>query len=102
MKDQKKIDNKDDLIVNKAAFVAHKDVKEFSKMYKIDDNILGEGAFGMVKKCYLRNSKEARAVKIMDKSVMSETEKVRLQYEIEILKNLSHPNIVHLYETFED
>ena len=33
---------------------------------------------------------------------MDEKEKVRLQYEIDILRNLDHPNIVKLYEVFED
>jgi calcium-dependent protein kinase len=47
-------------------------------------------------------SKEVRAVKILDKMAMDEKEKVRLRYEIDILKNLSHPNIVKLYEVFED
>jgi len=60
----------------------------------MDDQILGEGAFGMVKKCIHKENKSERAVKIIDKSTMSETEKVRLLYEIDVLKNLSHPNIV--------
>ena len=38
----------------------------------------------------------------MDKLQMSAKEKVRLKYEIDILKNLDHPNIVKLYEVFED
>ena len=33
---------------------------------------------------------------------MDAQEKVRLQYEIDILKNLDHPNIVRLFEVFED
>jgi calcium-dependent protein kinase len=33
---------------------------------------------------------------------MSHAGAVRLRYEIDILKNLSHPNILKLYEVFED
>lgn len=33
---------------------------------------------------------------------MDEDEKLRLRYEIDILKNLDHPNIMKLYEVFED
>lgn len=33
---------------------------------------------------------------------MEEKEKVRLKFEIDILKNLDHPNILRLYEVFED
>ena len=33
---------------------------------------------------------------------MSAKEKIRLKYEIDILKNLDHPNIVRLYEVYED
>ena len=43
-----------------------------------------------------------RAVKILNKDAMDEKEKTRLQYEIDILRNLDHPNIVKLYEIFED
>lgn len=45
---------------------------------------------------------EERAVKIIEKLKMSDQEKVRLKYEVNILKNLVHPNIVRLYEVFED
>jgi len=43
-----------------------------------------------------------RAVKIMNKLSMTTSEKTRLLYEIDILKNLNHPNVVRLYEIFED
>lgn len=33
---------------------------------------------------------------------MEDKEKIRLKFEIDILKNLDHPNILRLYEVFED
>ncbi len=55
-----------------------------------------------MQKCIHRVGKEVRAVKILNKDAMDEKEKTRLQYEIDILRNLDHPNIVKLYEIFED
>lgn len=45
---------------------------------------------------------EERAVKKIEKSKMNDQEKVRLQYEVNILKNLNHPNIVRLHEVFDE
>lgn len=36
------------------------------------------------------------------KDQISQQESVRLRYEIDILKNLTHPNILRLFEVFED
>lgn len=33
---------------------------------------------------------------------MAEQERVRLKFEVDILKNLNNPNIVKLYEVYED
>ena len=60
------------------------------------------GAFGEVREGVHKASGEKRAIKLLSKDKMDETEKVRLQYEIDILKNLTHTNIVRLYEIFED
>ena len=39
----------------------------------------------------------------MDKKVnISKQELVQLNYEIDLLKHLDHPNIVKMYESFED
>lgn len=43
-----------------------------------------------------------RAVKIIDKLMLEEQDRIRLKYEIDILKNLNHPNIVRLYEVYEN
>lgn len=63
---------------------------------------LGTGAFGTVLKGRLKGSGESgwRAIKkIPKKKVKDPTEFAR---EIEILQKLDHPNIIKLYETFED
>jgi calcium-dependent protein kinase len=103
MADNKVIKTKDDVVAKTSDFVIeYKEVASFSKNYKIDPNILGEGAFGRVQKCCKKDTTEDRAVKIINKNNMSESENVRLKYEIDILKNLIHPNIVRLYEVYED
>ena len=38
----------------------------------------------------------------MRKNKIQKSDWTRLKYEIDILKNLDHPNILRLYETFED
>jgi calcium-dependent protein kinase len=38
----------------------------------------------------------------MRKDKISKNQSVRLKYEIDILKNLDHPNILKLYEVYED
>lgn len=53
-------------------------------------------------KCLHKATGEERAVKILTKANMAEDEKLRLKYEIDLLKNLDHPGIVRLYEVFED
>lgn len=43
-----------------------------------------------------------RAVKIIDKSKLDSGEKKRLFDEINILKNMDHPNILWIFEVFQD
>ena len=38
----------------------------------------------------------------MSKATMDAELKTRLSYEIDILRNMDHPNIMKLYEVFED
>jgi calcium-dependent protein kinase len=57
---------------------------------------LGNGSYGMVKKVKHKKSNEERAMKIVKKKSESSIN------EIEILKKISHPNIISIYEIFED
>ena len=65
---------------------------------------LGEGAYGVVKKVCLKNDPDSlRAMKIIPKENLIENEDgSKLVDEIEILKNLEHPNIMKIYECFND
>jgi calcium-dependent protein kinase len=64
--------------------------------------MLGSGAFGEVRVCVHRETGAQRAVKVLRKSHMDEDEKRMFFNEINILKDLDHPNILKMYEFFED
>ena len=65
---------------------------------------LGSGSYGVVKKVYLKSNPETiRAIKIIPKKLLIEgVDSSKLLDEILILKNIDHPNIMKLYEFFED
>mmetsp|Transcript_28189 Transcript_28189/g.80059 ORF Transcript_28189/g.80059 Transcript_28189/m.80059 type:complete len:545 (+) Transcript_28189:154-1788(+) len=69
-------------------------------MYTMDEAKLGEGTFGFVSKATHRATKKVRAVKTVSKANMKNLAKFRR--EIEIMKMMDHPNIIKLYESFED
>jgi calcium-dependent protein kinase len=60
------------------------------------------GAYGEVRKCLHKETKALRAVKIINKKYLEEDEKDKLQSEISILKSMDHPNILKVYEVYED
>ena len=65
---------------------------------------LGEGAFGSVYKVKRKNAgtrEIIRAMKEISKESICSNEE-ELRNEIEVLKNLDHPNIMKIYEFFED
>lgn len=69
--------------------------------YDIDPKkVLGSGTYGMVFKAKKKGTKITRAIKQIPKKKVKNQE--RFQREIEIMSNLDHPNIIKLYETFED
>lgn len=95
--------SKDDVVARQKDFVVeYQDMKIFTDNYEMSTKELGKGAFGKVKKAVKRSNGEERAVKMIDKLSLDSSERVRLKYEINILKNLSHPNIVRLYEVYEN
>lgn len=63
---------------------------------------LGKGSFGEVKKIQLKTTGEFRAMKIIMKQEVSKEYIQSLLNEIDILKQLDHPNIVRIYEFYQD
>lgn len=111
MKEKQMVQNKEDLKIDKGDFVFQHRNAKFQDSYKMDEKVLGSGNFcsvisiggyGTVQRCVHKATGVARAVKLMKKNKIQKADWTRLKYEIDILKNLDHPNILRLYETFED
>ena len=68
--------------------------------YEIGSRLGQPGTFGEVRKCENINTKNIRAVKILNKSKMNALERERFSHEIDILKRLDHPNIIKIREMY--
>jgi calcium-dependent protein kinase len=73
---------------------------KITDFYDIDKKKLGEGSYGAVSKCTNKSTGVIRAVKSISKSQMKNLD--RFKQEIAIMKIMDHPNIIKLYESFED
>ncbi|XP_023368113.1 serine/threonine-protein kinase DCLK3 [Otolemur garnettii] len=62
--------------------------------------VLGDGNFAVVKECRHRATRQAYAMKIIDKARLKGKEDM-VDSEILIIQSLSHPNIVKLHEVYE-
>ena len=80
-------------------FIKH-NTTDFQNNYLIGRQI-GSGSFGTVYICTHIKTGSQRAVKVLPKSRVPE-ENAKIKQELEILRELDHPNIVKLYEYFED
>lgn len=69
-----------------------------SQMYDLDEEV-GAGAFGAVYKAQHSQTGQCHAVKFIPKSKVAASS---LFAEMDIIKQLDHPHIMRLYNTFED
>jgi serine/threonine protein kinase len=77
------------------------EVNQFSSLYETSDNKLGSGAFGTVYEGIKKDTQEEVAIKVINKN----TRGVNIEgviAEAQTLKMLNHPNIVKVYDFFED
>ena len=91
--------------VNAKNFITQRS-KNFTDVYE-RLQFLGEGAFGSVYKVKRKNAgtrEIIRALKEISKESMNvnEDNKEEVRNEIEVLKNIDHPNIMKIFEFFED
>jgi tRNA A-37 threonylcarbamoyl transferase component Bud32 len=70
-------------------------------IYEVKEK-LGNGKFGLVKLGINKQTKEKVAIKIMNKKKMDTSDIELMRTEIEILKICQHPNIIRLYNVFEN
>ena len=70
-------------------------------IYEVKEK-LGNGKFGLVKLGINKQTKEKVAIKIMNKKKMDTSDIELMRTEIEILKICQHPNIIRLYDIFEN
>ncbi|EGR31676.1 protein kinase domain protein [Ichthyophthirius multifiliis] len=94
------MDNKQDVYLKRQWFITSSKGKLYEN-YDIDQKkVLGSGTYGSVFKAKKKDSKIIRAVKQIPKSKVKNTE--RFKAEIDITRSLDHPNIIKLFETYED
>jgi calcium-dependent protein kinase len=74
--------------------------RDVNLYYEISKAELGKGSYGTVHMGRLKGTKVQRAIKIIDKSKVSNVERFRL--EVEIMMRLNHPSILRLFDFFED
>lgn len=82
------------------AFVNENYVQEPQAKYDFAKDTLGEGGYGAVYLATDKKSKAVRAIKSIAKDAIPNANK--FQAEIDLMQSLDHPNIIKLYESFED
>lgn len=79
-----------------------RNTSKITDIYEMSSTTLGRGAYSEVREALHIPSNEMRAVKIIYKKDCSKDDQNRIYREVKILKNLDHPNIIKVYEYFDD
>jgi len=70
-------------------------------VYIVRDYLLGEGNFGKVRPAVMKATGAPRAVKCIPKTLLK-NKSGGVKQEVQIMKLIDHPNLVMLYDIFED
>ena len=77
--------------------------RRLREVYSVESKILGEGHYGTVRRCSRRGEEKGKrsyAVKSINKSRVHRPE--MLVREVEIMKEVKHPNIIEVVEVFDE
>ena len=91
--------NNGEFQINQALFV-HEKSNNIYDDYDIEKRIIGQGGYGFVKFGTHNKSGQKRAIKFINNT--SDVNKEELIKEIEILKQIDHPNVMRVYEYYQD
>lgn len=71
--------------------------------FRVEDEILGKGSYGEVRRGTDKENGSSVAIKIIKKELLNKNQRSAQQLfrEIAIMKSLSHPNIVNLFDTLQ-
>jgi len=73
---------------------------QIKKIYSIGSK-LGTGGFAVVRKCKRRQDGVVYALKVINKKNLDKDDLVILESEVSIMRQISHPNIVKLYDIYD-
>jgi calcium-dependent protein kinase len=96
------IDSSDKIQIRPSTFILHK-TNLIQQDYELGP-ILGSGAYGSVRTAVHKASGQERAIKTVKKEKLSKSMQSQGRFfaEIEILRQIDHPNILRLFEFYED
>lgn len=86
-------------MIRKQTFIV-KNQRSVDEVYIREKKKLGSGTYGEVSAAIHRENGQKRAIKVIPRSKIRNWE--RFQTEVKILQQLDHPNVIKLYEYFED
>lgn len=87
--------------IKPSAFIKKKHFSNISKEYIIQE-FIGKGAFGTVRKVTHILTNQVRAMKTISRTINFAKDESSFMKEVEILKNLDHPNIIKIYDFYYD
>jgi len=82
------------------SFLIVESAGQLNAVYDVEERKIGQGGYGSVSKATNKSTKQQRAVKTIPKSRLKDIEAFKT--EVNIMKELDHPNIIRLFESFED